>query len=119
VGVELLVFLCSPNLVCLNYSSNSQTRKECRVDSVLDSIVDMAASSDSSSTRDSINDAIILAGLPNLAANTLRLAVLGQGGSSCEVAKTIDALELLVAVGGRFEVLNEGSRRLDALTIGY
>jgi len=117
VAVEFLVLLGRPSLVCLNNASHGQARKESRIDSILDSIINMAASSDSSSTCDSVYNSIVLTGLANLASNSLCLAMLGQSCSSCEVPKTIDALELLIAMGRGFEMVDERLPVLDALAI--
>jgi hypothetical protein len=77
----------------------------------------VATSGDRSSPSDAVNNTIVFACLTNLAANSLGLAVLGESSGSSKVAKTIDALELFIAVGWRLQVLDECRGGLNSLAI--
>ncbi len=78
-----------------------------RVDRISDGIINMATSGDRSSSSDAVNNTIVFACLTNLAPNSLRLAVLSKSSRSGEITKTVDALELFIAVGRRLQVLDE------------
>lgn len=113
--LPLLILPVEPSPVSLNHTSRSQRGKDLRVDGVFDGIVNMATGCDSSSSSDSINNPIVFACLADLASDSLGLAMLSKSSGSGEVAKTVDALEFLVAVGRGLQVLNESTLVLDTL----
>ena len=88
-----------------------------RVDRISDGIINVATSGNRSSSSDAVNNTIVFACLTNLAANSLRLAVLSESCCSGEVTKTVDALELFITVDWRFQVLDECRGGLNRLAI--
>jgi hypothetical protein len=88
-----------------------------RVDRISDGIINVATSGDRSSSSDAVNNTIVFACLTNLAANSLRLAVLSESSRSGEVTKTVDALELFITMGWRLQVLDECRGGLNRLAI--
>jgi hypothetical protein len=86
---------------------NDTCDRDRRVDRISDGIINVATSGDRSSSSDAVNNAIVLACLTNLAATSLRFAVLSESCRGGKVTKTVDALELFITVSWRLQVLDE------------
>lgn len=117
VTVEFLIVLRLPVFMGFNHTRSAKG-KDGRINGIFNSVIDMATGGNGSTSGDTVDDCIVFTRLADLAADSLGLAMLGQSRGGGEVAKAVDALKLLVVVGGGLEVLDESSGGLNALATG-
>jgi hypothetical protein len=98
--------------------AHGSSTKKSWINSIFDCVIDVPTCRNSGASCDAINNTIISRGLANLASNTLGLAVLGESSGSTEVTETVDALQLLIAVGRGLQVLDECGFGRGTLAVG-